>query len=129
MPTISIEQAIEDIRDGKMVILVDDEDRENEGDLVMAAGLVDADDINFMARYGRGLPANHLPLSVYSVFQTGHDLLAAAFAAGFAHIAVLAPPDKPHDLPALETQAALIEAFVAALRDRTGGKVEIEVAT
>jgi ferredoxin len=71
--------------------------------------------INMIARYGRGLPANHLPLSVYSVFQTGHDLLAAAFAAGFAHIAVLAPPDKPHDLPALETQAALIEAFVAAL--------------
>ena len=53
MPKISIEQAIEDIRDGKMVILVDDEDRENEGDLLMAASLVRPEDINFMARYGR----------------------------------------------------------------------------
>jgi ferredoxin len=71
--------------------------------------------INMIARYGRGLPANLLPLSVYSVFQAGHDILAAAFAAGFTHITVLAPPDKPHDLPALETQAELIDAFVAAL--------------
>jgi 3,4-dihydroxy 2-butanone 4-phosphate synthase/GTP cyclohydrolase II len=49
------EELIEDIRQGRMVILVDDEDRENEGDLVMAASFVKADDINFMARYGRGL--------------------------------------------------------------------------
>jgi len=49
------EELIEDIRQGRMVILVDDEDRENEGDLVMAASFVRADDINFMARYGRGL--------------------------------------------------------------------------
>jgi 3,4-dihydroxy 2-butanone 4-phosphate synthase/GTP cyclohydrolase II len=51
----TIEEIIEDFRQGKMVIIMDDEDRENEGDLVMAASLVDADDINFMARYGRGL--------------------------------------------------------------------------
>src|SRR3990172_9108969 len=51
----SIEEAVEDIRQGKMVILVDDEDRENEGDLVMAAEKVTPDAINFMARNGRGL--------------------------------------------------------------------------
>ncbi|ACV25893.1 bifunctional 3,4-dihydroxy-2-butanone-4-phosphate synthase/GTP cyclohydrolase II [Kangiella koreensis] len=51
----SIEEIIEDIRQGKMVILMDDEDRENEGDLVMAASQVRPEDINFMARYGRGL--------------------------------------------------------------------------
>ena len=51
----SIEEIIEDFRQGKMVILMDDEDRENEGDLIMAAELVRADDINFMATYGRGL--------------------------------------------------------------------------
>ncbi len=51
----SIEEIIEDIRQGKMVILVDDEDRENEGDLLMAASLVRPEDVNFMARYGRGL--------------------------------------------------------------------------
>ena len=51
----SIKEIVEDFRQGKMVILMDDEDRENEGDLIMAAELVQAEDINFMARYGRGL--------------------------------------------------------------------------
>src|SRR5213080_2495789 len=51
----TIEQAIEDIRDGRMIIIVDDEDRENEGDLVCAAELVTPEKINFMAREGRGL--------------------------------------------------------------------------
>ena len=50
-----IEEAIEDIRAGKMFILVDDEDRENEGDLTMAAEKVTPEAVNFMARYGRGL--------------------------------------------------------------------------
>jgi 3,4-dihydroxy 2-butanone 4-phosphate synthase/GTP cyclohydrolase II len=50
-----IEAALEDIRQGKMVILVDDEDRENEGDLTMAAEMVKPEAINFMAKYGRGL--------------------------------------------------------------------------
>jgi 3,4-dihydroxy 2-butanone 4-phosphate synthase/GTP cyclohydrolase II len=49
------EEIIEDIRQGKMVVIMDDEDRENEGDLLMASGAVTADDVNFMARYGRGL--------------------------------------------------------------------------
>ena len=51
----TVEEIIEDFRQGKMVILMDDEDRENEGDLIMAASHVRAVDINFMARYGRGL--------------------------------------------------------------------------
>ncbi|HHP7235984.1 MAG TPA: bifunctional 3,4-dihydroxy-2-butanone-4-phosphate synthase/GTP cyclohydrolase II [Desulfobacterales bacterium] len=55
MAVISIEKAIEDIREGRMVILVDDEDRENEGDLCMAAEKVTPEAINFMAKYGRGL--------------------------------------------------------------------------
>lgn len=55
-PTFSsIKSAIEDIQNGKMVIVVDDEDRENEGDLIMAAQFVTADAINFMIKYGRGL--------------------------------------------------------------------------
>jgi len=49
------EEIIADLRDGKMVVILDDEDRENEGDLIMAATKVSPDDINFMARYGRGL--------------------------------------------------------------------------
>lgn len=51
----TIDEAIEDIAKGRMVILVDDEDRENEGDLCMAAEKVTPDAINFMAKYGRGL--------------------------------------------------------------------------
>jgi 3,4-dihydroxy 2-butanone 4-phosphate synthase/GTP cyclohydrolase II len=47
--------ALDDIRNGKMVIVVDDEDRENEGDLVLAAEMADADAVNFMARHARGL--------------------------------------------------------------------------
>ncbi len=50
-----IEDALKDIREGKLVILVDDEDRENEGDLTMAAEKVTPEAINFMAKYGRGL--------------------------------------------------------------------------
>lgn len=51
----TIEEILEDIRAGRMVILMDDEDRENEGDLVMAAECVRPEDINFMASHGRGL--------------------------------------------------------------------------
>ena len=55
MPLITIEDAIKDIKAGRMVILVDDEDRENEGDLTMAAEAVTPEAINFMAKHGRGL--------------------------------------------------------------------------
>jgi 3,4-dihydroxy 2-butanone 4-phosphate synthase / GTP cyclohydrolase II len=53
--SVNIEQAIDDIRQGRLIILVDDEDRENEGDLCCAAEKVTPEIINFMARYGRGL--------------------------------------------------------------------------
>jgi len=84
MPHLSIEEAIEKIKAGGMVILVDDEDRENEGDLCMAAEAVTPEAINFMAKFGRGLiclpmtsekcDALNLPLMVNentSRFQTG----------------------------------------------------------
>ena len=54
MTLTSIERAIAEIKAGKIVVVVDDEDRENEGDLVCAAELVTADIINFMAVHGRG---------------------------------------------------------------------------
>lgn len=84
MPMISIEEAIKDIREGRMVILADDEERENEGDLTMAAEKVTPEAINFMAKYGRGLiclsmtgekiDSLYLPLMVKnntSMYQTG----------------------------------------------------------
>ena len=51
----TVEQAIEDIKYGRMVVVVDDEDRENEGDLIIAAATVKPEDINFMAKYAKGL--------------------------------------------------------------------------
>ncbi len=55
MSHLKIKEAIKEIEAGRMVILVDDEDRENEGDLCMAAEAVTPEAVNFMARYGRGL--------------------------------------------------------------------------
>ena len=51
----SIEDAMEDVRQGRMIIIVDDEDRENEGDLMIASEKATPEAINFMAKYGRGL--------------------------------------------------------------------------
>ena len=71
--------------------------------------------ISAMARYGRGLPANVIPLSFYSVFQLGHEAFAAMLGAGAAHICILAAPDKSDDLPTLERQLALSDAILNGL--------------
>ena len=67
----TIKQAIEDISNGKMVIVVDDEDRENEGDLVMAANFVTSDAINFMIKYGRGLVCLPVTEDILKRFELG----------------------------------------------------------
>jgi 3,4-dihydroxy 2-butanone 4-phosphate synthase/GTP cyclohydrolase II len=54
-PFATVEEAVEEIRQGRMIVLVDDEDRENEGDLTMAADCVTSEALNFMTKYGRGL--------------------------------------------------------------------------
>ena len=51
----TVEEAIEDIKEGKFVIVVDDEDRENEGDLIIAAEKIDAEKVNFMLKHARGV--------------------------------------------------------------------------
>src|SRR5438128_9937300 len=71
----SIEEAIEDIRAGRMVVVCDDEDRENEGDLTMAAQFVTPQAINFMATHGRGLIC--LSLTSDRCDELGLDLMAA----------------------------------------------------
>ena len=75
MVVSNIEAVVEDIRAGKMVILVDDEDRENEGDLCMAAEKVTPEAINFMAKYGRGLIC--LALSPDIVEQLGLPMMVS----------------------------------------------------
>jgi 3,4-dihydroxy 2-butanone 4-phosphate synthase / GTP cyclohydrolase II len=74
-PFSTIEEAIEDIRDGKMVVVCDAEDRENEGDLTMAAQFITPDAINFMATHGRGLIC--LALTGERCDELGLDLMAA----------------------------------------------------
>ncbi|MBI3058624.1 MAG: 3,4-dihydroxy-2-butanone-4-phosphate synthase [Deltaproteobacteria bacterium] len=75
MPIASIEDAVEDIRQGRMVVLMDDKNRENEGDLCMAAEKVTPEAINFMARFGRGLIC--LPLTEEKVRQLGLPMMVA----------------------------------------------------
>ncbi len=121
MPFSNVVQAIEEIADGKMIILVDDEDRENEGDLYMAAEKVTPEAINFMATHGRGLicltlteeriRALDLPMMVESntsQFQTGFTVsieaaegvttgISAADRARTVRVAV-DPNTKPREL-------------------------------
>ncbi len=121
MPLNTIPEIVEEIRQGRMVILMDDENRENEGDLIMAASLVRADDINFMARYGRGLicltltqercQQLRLPLMVQDTndkhttnftvsIEAAHGVTTGISAADRAHTvrAAVAPDARPEDL-------------------------------
>jgi 3,4-dihydroxy 2-butanone 4-phosphate synthase/GTP cyclohydrolase II len=139
MAVSKIEEVIEDIRAGKMVILVDDEDRENEGDLCMAAEAVTPEAINFMAKYGRGLicltldrsqvKRLNLPMMVEknkSPFETGFTVSIEArtgvttgiSAADRARtVQVAANPDaKPDDL--------VSPGHIFPLRARRGGVLE-----
>ena len=75
----SIEELVADIRQGKMVILMDDEDRENEGDLVIPGSMASADAINFMARFGRGLICLAMTgEQVDKLMDKGRDLVESA---------------------------------------------------
>ncbi len=71
--------------------------------------------ISAMARFGRGLPANVIPLSLNSVLMLGHDAMAAALALGAERIALLAPPQHPEELASIEQQAELVNAILGAL--------------
>ncbi|MDF2473967.1 MAG: bifunctional 3,4-dihydroxy-2-butanone-4-phosphate synthase/GTP cyclohydrolase, partial [Anaerocolumna sp.] len=81
----SIEEAIEDIKNGKIIVVIDDEDRENEGDLLMAAEKVTPEAINFMAKYGRGLICMPVvgerlkELGIHSMVQNNTDAHETAF--------------------------------------------------
>jgi len=132
----SVEEAIEDIRQGRIVIVVDDEDRENEGDLTAAAVKTTPEMINFMARYGRGLiclaltgerlDALQIPMMVgenTSKFGTAftvsiearHGVTTGISAADRAHTILTAvdPVSKPSDLAR--------PGHIFPLRARTGG--------
>lgn len=87
-----IEEAIEDIKDGKIVVVIDDEDRENEGDLLMAAEKVTPEAINFMATYGKGLICMPLTeeylkrLNIPQMVKDNTDNHETAFTVSIDHI-------------------------------------------
>src|SRR2546430_10303235 len=87
LPFTDVPSAIEEIRSGRMIVVVDDEDRENEGDLTMAAEKVTPEAINFMAKHGRGLicltvteeKADALELPLQSARKGGGSPFGTAF--------------------------------------------------
>ena len=70
----TIEEAIQDFKDGKFVIVVDDEDRENEGDLIMAAELVTPEHVNYMLRNGRGVLCAPITIERCNQLQLQHQV-------------------------------------------------------
>jgi 3,4-dihydroxy 2-butanone 4-phosphate synthase/GTP cyclohydrolase II len=136
MGVARIEDAIEDIRQGKMVILVDDEDRENEGDLTMAAEMVTPEAINFMARFGRGLICLSLTaeqcdlLQLPPMVQTNTSSFSTAFTVSIeARRGVstgISAADRAHTIRTAIADGAQAEdlarpGHVFPLRARTGG--------
>ena len=70
----TIEEAIQDFKEGRFVIVVDDEDRENEGDLIMAAELVTPEHVNFMLRRGRGVLCAPITIERCNALQLPHQV-------------------------------------------------------
>src|SRR5688572_1532456 len=138
-PFATIEEAIDDIRAGRMVVVCDDEDRENEGDLTMAAQFATPDAINFMAKEGRGLIC--LALTPERCDEMGLDLMAAknesAFETAFT-VSVearegvttgISAADRAHTIQvAIDPQSAprdLVQpGHVFPLKARAGGVLE-----
>src|SRR5688500_20142485 len=80
----TVEEAIAEYQAGRFVIIIDNEDRENEGDLTIAAQFVTAEHINFMARYGRGLIC--MPITAERVEQLGIPMMVDANSSHFGKI-------------------------------------------
>ena len=134
----NVQSALDDIRAGKMVILVDDEDRENEGDLCMAADKITAEDINFMATHGRGLicvtltqeQIERLELPMMSAPGRGGPALGTAFTvsveASRGVSTGISAKDRAHTIrvashPDAEPSDLVVPGHVFPLQARTGG--------
>ena len=132
----SIPEALEDFRNGRIVVVVDDEDRENEGDLTIAAEKITAADINFMATHGRGLIClaldAHLcekldlqPMSPVNTARFGTAFCEAIDAAEGVTTGISAP-DRAHTIrvamdPQCRPQDLARPGHVFPLRARPGG--------
>ncbi len=138
-PFASIEEAIEDIRAGRMVIVVDSEDRENEGDLLMAAQFATPDAVNFMAKHGRGLICLALTeercerLGLTSMVRKNEAPLSTAFTetieARDGVTTGISAPDRSHTImvaidPESGPESLVKPGHVFPLRAKPGGVLE-----
>ncbi|MBU2499235.1 MAG: bifunctional 3,4-dihydroxy-2-butanone-4-phosphate synthase/GTP cyclohydrolase II [Proteobacteria bacterium] len=136
MAIASIEEVLEDLREGKMIILVDDENRENEGDLTMAAEKVTPEAINFMAKYGRGLiclslapeivDRLKLPLMVYDNRSPFNTAFTVSIEARYGVTTGISAADRAHTILTAVQEDAKQEDLVQPghvfpLRARRGG--------
>jgi 3,4-dihydroxy 2-butanone 4-phosphate synthase/GTP cyclohydrolase II len=117
MPLATIEEAIEDIRQGRMVVLMDDKNRENEGDLCMAAEKVTPEAINFMARFGRGLIC--LPLTEERVRQLGLRMMVSENTSPFG-TAFTVSIDAAQNITTGISAADRCETILVAIEDNGG---------
>ena len=134
----TIEEAIEEIRAGRMVVVCDDEDRENEGDLTMAAEWVSAEAINFMLRWARGLvcmptaPEYLDRLAIPPMVPPGHAGCDTAFSISIDHVGSgsgIGAADRAHTVrrfldPASGADDFIRPGHVFPLRARDGGVLE-----
>ena len=123
MSFASIDEAIEDIRQGRMVIVVDDEDRENEGDLTIAAEKITDEVINFMARNGRGLiclPMTRERLEALQVPLMVHDN-SSKFNTAFC-VSIEAKRDVSTGISAADRAATVRAAIDPATRPQDVGR-------
>ena len=136
MPIANVKEVLEDLRQGKMIILVDDEARENEGDLTIAAEKVTPEAINFMARYGRGLiclalspeivEKLKLPLMVYDNRSPYQTAFTVSIEARQGVTTGISAADRSHTILTAVAEDALPEdliqpGHVFPLRARRGG--------
>lgn len=131
----SIEEAIDDIKEGKMIVVVDDESRENEGDLVMAADLVTSEAINFMAKNGRGLICVPMEkkrlndLNIYPMVANNTDPKETAFTVSVDAIETttgISAPERAFTIKKLVKTSSQAEDFtkpghIFPLASRDGG--------
>ena len=138
-PFASIEEALEEIKAGRMVVVCDDEGRENEGDLTMAAQFVTPDAINFMARYGRGLiclaltPERCDELGLHAMTRNNQSRFETAFTVSIeAREGVstgISAADRAHTIqvaidPSSRPEDVVQPGHVFPLRARPGGVLE-----
>lgn len=138
MPLTTIDEALRRIRRGEMVLVTDDEDRENEGDLTMAAEWVTPEAINFMLRWARGLvcmpcaPERLDALNIHSMLPSGSATCDTAFSVTIDHVNAgsgIGAADRALTIRAVLDETSVADDFIRPghvfpLRARSGGVME-----